>query len=317
MKAPNIEEITAEHLQAPVAKMLRKNKVDIIAWTTERMKGGTGNPVTIGLYYIYGKVLSGFVGREFSLVLKIIQSPDNIGIDLGGGDDQRHWNYWQREPLFYQSKLAKQLPKGLAAPKCYGVDHWDGRIKWLWIEEIDHCREVEHQVDELAFPARHLGRLNAKYTSPNKLPTVPWLGTNTLAQWLQPIPGYENPILNGKELNWSHPHIQALFPSSSLSPFRRFWENLDAHLALLDTLPSTWCHGDSDPSNFRILETASTTQSCRPRLGFNVHRRPRARYRPPHFWQLLLLRRRRMGQPDRNCLQQLPGRPARFWVARR
>ena len=100
-----------------------------IAWQVAPLGGGFGNPVSLGLYRVSGQGHDG--GRDFdwSLVLKMVQSPANVGMaQLGGGDDMTHWNYWRREALLHASSLLAGLPPGLEAPRCYGVAERPGDV---------------------------------------------------------------------------------------------------------------------------------------------------------------------------------------------
>ena len=42
---------------------------------------------------------------------------------------------WDREAEAYASGLLETLPRGLAAPRCFGVDRHDGTL-WIWLEDI-------------------------------------------------------------------------------------------------------------------------------------------------------------------------------------
>jgi hypothetical protein len=169
MKAPAIEALSTSHLLPPLHQLFGTEAVDDVDWHMAEINRAAVNPVTIGLYHVYGRVRVSDQTRDFSLILKAIQSPANIGLPhFGGGDDQTHWNYWQREPSFYGSDLLGQLPEGIAAPRCYGIQQWDGRVIWLWLEAVEYGRGDLRQLDDLGFLAYQLGRLNGKFAHPTR-----------------------------------------------------------------------------------------------------------------------------------------------------
>jgi hypothetical protein len=259
MKAPAIEALSTSHLLPPLHQLFGTEAVDDVDWHMAEINRAAVNPVTIGLYHVYGRVRVSDQTRDFSLILKAIQSPANIGLPhFGGGDDQTHWNYWQREPSFYGSDLLGQLPEGIAAPRCYGIQQWDGRVIWLWLEAVEYGRGDLRQLDDLGFLAYQLGRLNGKFAHPTRLPQVAWLGKDTNTQWLQQLGGLANPLFTGDgRPNWEHPVLRSLFPPTGHNPYRQFWRAIDRFTVILQELPRTWCHGDGAPGNFKIRQTGS------------------------------------------------------------
>ncbi|MBK9613847.1 MAG: hypothetical protein IPO34_21210 [Dehalococcoidia bacterium] len=84
---------------------------------------------------------------------------------MGEGDDPSHWNYWQREPLIYQSGLLDALPAGMAAPRCYGSVPLPGNFALLWLEDIHDAYQTAWPLARYALAARRLGGLNGRYAS--------------------------------------------------------------------------------------------------------------------------------------------------------
>lgn len=255
MNAPAIDDLDAESLTAPLAALfeLPTDEIEPRAWRVERLSGGAGNPVSAGLHLVSGRVGVGGEERDFALVLKIIHSPAKLGLyNFGESDDERHWNHWRREAHFYRSDLPGRLPEGIVVPRCYRIEEWDDEVIWLWIERISG--RIEGRADQ-RFVAHGLGRLNGRFAEPGAPPDLPWLGRDTHRQFAvgaRPNLGEELFDPQGKPA-WEHPFLAALFPPGD--PYRRYWLRLDALLALLDTLPRTWCHGDGNTGNFGIRST--------------------------------------------------------------
>jgi len=105
-------------LATPVGRCLRSSTARIDAWEIAALGIGVGNPVSLGVYRVTGTAEDGGTMIPWSLILKVAQSPANLGLtDWGEGADESHWNYWRREPLLFASGLLEDLPPGLTAPR--------------------------------------------------------------------------------------------------------------------------------------------------------------------------------------------------------
>ena len=171
---------------------------------------------------------------------------------MGEGDDQAHWNYWKRELLVFRSGFLDSLPEGLSAPRCYGTTELPGNITWLWMEEIIDSEAGAWPLEHYALTARHLGRLNGSYLSGRRLPDFPWLGKNLLRQWVNSMPWQNFP--------WDHPRSLTRYPRPEENPFRHMLLEIERFVAKLDLLPTTICHGDTYPTNFKFRQTPGSRQ---------------------------------------------------------
>ncbi len=250
MNAPDPLSLTRDHLHDPLRACLDGAAGPIVDWTVEQMKGGVGNPVSLGLYRVQGHVDAAGSPTPFDLVLKVIQSPANRGLEnFGEGDDPHHWNYWRREPRLYQSGLLDRLPPGLAAPACCGVREWDDRVTWIWLEAVTGAGGWT--LADLSGLARRLGHLNGRFAGPENLPAAPFLGRRVHAQLLRPARPLQGLLFDERsQPRWEHPLLAALFPPDRPNPCRQFWTAGDRFVELIDRLPATWCHGDCTPNNF-------------------------------------------------------------------
>ena len=128
------------------------------------------NPVSAGIYRVSGTARVGAASLPWSAVLKICRAPTEA--ELAAPDDRREILMdtlrWDREAEAYASGLLETLPRGLAAPRCLGVDRHD-RTLWIWLEDIGDDAAT-WDVARYALAARHLGRLGGEYLAGRELP---------------------------------------------------------------------------------------------------------------------------------------------------
>jgi hypothetical protein len=245
-----VQSIDASTLTPVVCQCLHRDNFQILDWHASQLGGGAGNPVSVGLYRFEG------IGQDrgervtWSVILKIIQSPANVGWqNMGEGEDQSHWNYWRRELLVYQSGLFKSLPHGMAAPRCFGVTEFPAKYSWLWLEDIVDSYAGDWPLDRYALTARHLGRLNGIHLSAHPLPSFPWFGVDRTRQWIATMPWQTIP--------WEHPRVLARYPVGEKNSFRRMLFENERFLAKLALLPKMISHGDTYPTNFKSRQLST------------------------------------------------------------
>lgn len=246
------EAVDQENLSAPVRRLLQSATVEVADWQVRRLGGGFGNPVSLGLYRYAGKGRDRGQHLPWSLVLKVAQSPSNVGAsDMGEGEDQTHWNYWKREMHVYESDLLDSLPGGLVAPRCFGIEERPGNIVWLWLEEVVDIYKPSWSLDRYALAARHFGRFNGVYLSAPSLPAYPWLSVGLLRQWCASLDDWL-PLfsdLHRRPSAWEHPLLLRIFPHPEQNPFWRLLVEREQFLTALERLPQTICHKDAYPTN--------------------------------------------------------------------
>jgi hypothetical protein len=225
-----------------VRQSLRCDTFQIQDWQISQLGGGAGNPVSVGLYRFDG------IGKDhgepvaWSVILKVLQSPTNIGwLNMGEGENQAHWNYWKRELYVYQSGWLDTLPDGMAAPRCFGIIEQPGNIAWIWLEDITDYFGGVWSLERYALTARHLGRLNGMYITSRPLPTYAWLGINLIQQWGTAFQS------QWQSLPWEHLRVLARYPRAN--SFHRLLLEYEQFQAKLNLLPRTICHGDTYPTN--------------------------------------------------------------------
>ncbi|PKO12195.1 MAG: hypothetical protein CVU39_25320 [Chloroflexi bacterium HGW-Chloroflexi-10] len=238
------QSIDRDQLNAIVRRSLRRESFEIQDWQMNQLGGGIGNPVSVGLYRFQGSGQEHGEQVNWSVILKILQSPANLGlVNMGGSDDQTHWNYWKRELLIYQSGLLNSLPDGLVAPRCYEAIELPGNIGMLWLEDISDSSNGAWSLERYALTARHLGRFNGIYSSEATIPSYPWFGMQRNRNWV-------NLIDHWKTIPWENPRVLQRYPRPEANSFRRMLLENERFLATLDLLPKTICHGDTYPTNF-------------------------------------------------------------------
>lgn len=239
-----LRSINESKLAEVVRKSINREKFRIQGWRARKLDGVDGNPARLGLYRFDGIGEDRKEWLDWSILLKVIQSPQNVEYAIFvESEDQTHWNYWKRELLLYQSGWLETLPEGLSAPRCYEAEQLPGNIAGMWLEDITDSFQGPWPLYRYALTARHLGRLNGVYISRRELPSYPWLSFGRTREWLRSIPWRDFP--------WDHPRVRQQFPSVEVNSFRTMLEESEKFLSKLNQIPQTVSHGDTFPANFR------------------------------------------------------------------
>lgn len=253
MNVATLQSMDISVLAPVVRQAVQRDTFSIQDWHVSQLGGGAGNPVSLGLYRFEGTGQDRDERIPWSVILKIIQSPANVGaVNLGEGDDQTHWNYWKREPLVYQSGWLETLPGGLTAPRCFGIVEMPGNIAWLWLEDIADSYGGTWSLDRYALAAHHLGQLNGIYLSERSLPSFPWLSKRRIQQSIALVPWQKVP--------WEHPQVLERYPRLEMNSFQRMLSENELFLARLERLPQTICHGDTYPTNFMSRDVPNSRE---------------------------------------------------------
>lgn len=248
------QQIDRKKLEIVVRHSIGSETLSLRDWRVNQLGGGAGNPVSVGLFRVEGDGLDGNQLVSWSVILKIIQSPANVGWkNMGEGQDQTHWNYWKRELYIYQSDLLASLPAGLVAPRCFGVEDLPGENAWIWLEDIRDDYGGVWTLERYALTARHLGRLNGMYAGARLTHKYPWLGRNLIQQWASTDQAV------WQSLPWEHPRVLARYPAGNA--FRRMLQENPRFQAGLNSIPRTLCHGDTYPTNFMSRRLADGSEA--------------------------------------------------------
>lgn len=197
-----------------------RQDAELIDCTTEPLRGSTG-AATAGVCRIAGTARIAGATHQFTLVRKQFR-PLTSGPHAKGARDPRHWAYWKRELLAYQSGV---VPTGheLRAPRCLGI-----------VGDALYLENVVGPTERPAIAARRLGDWQARVTAPQ----FSWLAGHQLAQRVA--------VTN---LNWTETDVDPEFAA--------IWSRRHRMLDELRDAPDALCHGDFHAGN--LLSSAGTT----------------------------------------------------------
>jgi hypothetical protein len=199
---------------------------------------GGGYELGSSVYGLSGNALLEGRVTPWRLVLKVI-IPMPGHLEPGGA-----W-YWKREVLAYQTGLVHQLPGKLTAPRCYALtEQPDGAI-WLWLEYLEDQTGSSWPLETYHKTAYHLGLFNGAYLAGRPLPDYPWTPKDWLAQYI----ANAAPAMKIVQDEPDNPAVRQLFNSSQRAVMLLFWDERDRLLALLDSMPQTFCHQDAFKGN--------------------------------------------------------------------
>jgi len=153
-------------------------------------------------------------GQQAFTVIRKSFRPLTHGRHAGGAEDPRHWAYWRRELLAYESGLLPRGP-GLRAPRWLGTD---GDAIFL-----------EPATGPVERPELAAERL-AIWQAGADVPAVPWLAGDQLTQRLAVT-----------ELDWTTVEVDPAVPE--------IWSRRADLLEALGAVPSVLSHGDFHPGN--------------------------------------------------------------------
>lgn len=229
--ANKLEMIDSVALTPLVSKALHQNEVVIVDWKYEALHGASFNSE---IYRFSGNAQSREKILPWSLILKIIRSPDNT-------DDPNSLNYWKREALVYQSDLLNNLPAGFCTPQCFGVIEYPGFEVWLWLEEIIDEPHSKWSLEQYGNVAYSLAQFNGAYLQAQYLSTIPWLAKGRLRAWVADA----NSIIPISDQVLAHPLVSRLCPNSIYKRMLKVWSEHDAWITFIENQPQTLAHLDA------------------------------------------------------------------------
>jgi hypothetical protein len=211
------------------------------------------DPAHVAIERVYEPVASASVGiwrvtlDSRTAILKLVAHSAEGHPNWRSGEDPKHWYYWRREVLAYESGLLDSLTGGLRAPDCPLIaPRADGSVA-LWLEDLRSQPATAWPVARYGVAARHLGQMQGAFPSGRTLPDHDWLSRDWLRSYLLQLDD-DRELLDETEL-WNHPVLAPWFPDPPVERLRAMRRDQPRFLAALDALPRTLCHLDLHPAN--------------------------------------------------------------------
>ena len=237
-----LQAIDRETLNPPVRKLIGSETATVTDWQVAPLPAERRN-----VFRFTGHACTAGKTVAWSLVLKVVGR-------------ERTWG--RREAQANASGLLRDLPGGLAAARCFGVEAHGDTFR-IWQEEVVDEVGQPWPLDRYSLAARHLGQLNGAYLVGRSLPTAPWLSRG----WLREVVASYAALIAQLRSLLDHPRLPHAFPGSSADDLLRLWENRAALLDALDQLPKTFGHLDAAPSNLFARRDAKGGPDCHDRLA--------------------------------------------------
>jgi hypothetical protein len=190
-------------------------------------------------------------------ILKLVAHSAEGHPNWRSGADPKHWYYWRREVLAYETGLLESLTGGLRVPSCPLIaSRADGSVA-LWLEDLRSRPATTWPVSRYHAAARHFGHMQGAFLSGRALPDHDWLSRDWLRSYLLQRDG-DIELLDHAEL-WAHPRLASWFPEPPIEQLQAMRRDQPRFLAALDALPRTLCHLDLHPANLFGDDEDSTT----------------------------------------------------------
>ena len=208
---------------------------EIGSWNVSHLSGdGMINPE--GLFLFSGDGHDERGQCPWSVVLKTLQS------DTPEPDPSNAW-HWKREYWAMESGLLDRLPGPVAPPRCYGVEEQPGGA-WIWMEHILDSSPRRWGIDEFVFAAEQLGRTTGAWLTSGIKLDYPWLSRGLAHTWSEGFAPSEEV--------WANEYVDRAWSSSMRERLMTVWSERARLNAVLERLPQTFAHFDSQRRNLMI-----------------------------------------------------------------
>lgn len=187
------------------------------------------------------------IGSPFRKVLNGLNNPDTPP-EWRASDLPRHWNYWQREALVYQSNLGEALSgSGARLPRLLQLNQQDSKIEMV-LEDIKGRSGKSLTLDDYVNACFSWGRAQAQLSRTNWV--TPWTSCQFLRDYTTSKPvNYQ--ILYDDEA-WSRPLIAENWPHDLQEQLVWLYENRETLYAIVESSERVPSHLDFWPNNIFI-----------------------------------------------------------------
>ena len=248
--------MTAADLAPVVRRAVGEESAWPLSWHVESLGWAAVNPATHGLYRLAGVARVGEADDVgWAVVLKVLGDVDLAGTPLDAGwlHDPQDINYWKREAIAFESGRLDDWPGPLVAVRCLGVNHTEQDV-WLWLEDQGGAQPRRSwSLEEQAVLTYDLGAFAAQWAGhAPSASRYPWL----LQRWLRDNLTCFKDVGIRHALDhdgcWKHPLVVAALPGDAQQRVRNLFDGAEELFAVLESLPVTLAHHDTQPSNFFI-----------------------------------------------------------------
>jgi len=240
-----LEHFDRELLKKSFCEVSGYEDAALLGWDCRSVRGGFD--MASSIYRLTGKALVSRKCVPWFVILKIKNMVAGASIDPEGV------RFWNREAMAYQTGFLANLPKGLSAPKCYGVFWFNEQETWIWIEDLKDDFDGKWTEEHYAVVARQLGFFNGAYLSIEPIPGESWLSRN----WLRKYVEGAAPLFNGDFLTSELVLVRKFLPDELLENYGQYWNSRNQFLDAIDHLPKCLCHQDAFRRNLFLQKKES------------------------------------------------------------
>ena len=256
--ADRLGALTAADLAPVVRRALRNEQAWPLDWELESLNWAAVNPATLGLYRLSGLAEVGRNSEPWAVVVKVVGDVDLAGTPLHTGflHHPQDWNYWKREAVAFRSGLLDGWPGPLVPVRCLAVDEPAGDLLWIWLEACDRAPAGgPPSLESQAVLAHDLGAFAAQWADHPPSPVdYPWLCQRWLRGGMASLRGSGADHALSHDGCWNHPLVADVLPAGTPARVRRLFGDAEDLLAVLDSLPRTLAHHDTQASNFFLRD---------------------------------------------------------------
>jgi phosphotransferase family enzyme len=247
---------SARELRSTVRAVLDRQDAEVIDWWVDPVDVALTQPVTAGVHRVRGIAATSTGMIPWSVFVKRVHSFRHVELPAGMPDGLLDWatrvSPWDYEVDVYWSDLHDLLPAGLRLPRLYRVhDGGDERLA-LWLEDVQTVPDAVWDLPRFERAATLLGRLAARLTLADALPTsasrTP--GEVTRLAYEGPVRLMALPPLLD-EATWRHPLLAGRDPALP-ADLAELAGRLPRLLARIQRLPQALMHGDAAPQNLLV-----------------------------------------------------------------
>ena len=248
---PYVEPLAVDptRLEALVQRAMDAPGAGLLTWTAEPLSYQDFGGGARSLRRVAGtaRIADGASPVPWSMIAKSFR-PTADGLS---SDGPREYAYWRREARLYASALLDDLPPGIRAPRCYGVDSRHD-VDVVWLEDVHELYPDGWSLKRFGLAARHLGRFNGTFLGRDRVMTMPWLASLRSVQEFWSVNDATQPALAAMTdpRVWTTT-LSAAGVRDTRDPvvLRRLIIDRTPLLEALEALPATLCHHDATAPN--------------------------------------------------------------------